>query len=405
MGGVHPWRLPLFFLLVVAISSTVASTPIKAATLIVLPLKNNSTYPDVNWVGDSVAETLRSELNSSGQIVLSRDGVEEGMKRLNLRPGVTYTKATLIKLGQTLGADNIIYGGYDVHLPNGETQLKKGSIEITSHSIDLQKSRDGHEITETGNFAELSRLEEHLSYQYASSLQPGAWTADHFLSPAKLIRLDAKESYIRGLLATSSEQKLKWQQQAVTLEPGYTSAQFELGKLYLDRKEFKLAQDWLGKIPSNSPDYSAARFRMGLASFQGADYNTAANYFREVSTKVPLSEVFNNLGASESRLNQPRAVEDLKKAVDGDPRDPVYSYNLGLALYKTSRYDEAAVVARALVSIAPDDQQASALRERVEQKTPYSASNSKGLGAERLKEDFDETAFRMLRAMLNSPKP
>jgi tetratricopeptide (TPR) repeat protein len=403
MGGVLFLRLPLFLPLFFAASSALAVTA--TSTLVVLPLRNNSAYPDVSWVGDSVAETMRSELNSAGQIVLSRDEVEGAMKRLSLRSGAPYTKATLVKLGQTLGADHIIYGGYDVHLSSGETQLKKGIIEITSHSIDLRKSRDGHEITETGNLTELSRLEEHLSYQYASALQPGVWTADHFVAPAKLIRLDAKESYVRGLLATTPQQKLKWLQQAVALDPGYASAQFELGKLYLYRKDFKLAQDWLGKVPATSSDYSAARFRMGLASYAAADYSAAAAYFREVSTKVPLSEVFNNLGAAESRLNQPRAVEDLKKAVEGDPNDPVYSYNLSLALYKEGRFDEAAISLKALASVTPDDREGLVLRDRVEQKTPYSSASGRGLGGERLKGNFDETAFRMLRAMLSPAKP
>lgn len=403
MGGVKCLRLPLFLLFLVAAASSSAATNV--ATLVVLPLQNNSAYLDVHWVGDSIAETLRGELNSAGQIVLSRDEVQEAMRRLSLKPGAPYTKATLIKLGQTLGADNIIYGGYDLHLPSGETQLKKGVIEISSHSIDLRKSRDGLGITETGNLTELSRLEEHLAYQYAAMLQPGIWKAEQFVAPAKLIRLDAKESYVRGLLATNPEQKLKWLQQAVALEPGYARAQFELGKFYLNRKEFKLAQEWLGRVPPASPDYSAARFRMGLASFQAADYSAAATYFQEVSTKVPLSEVFNNLGAAESRLNQPASVENLKKAVEGDPNDPIYSYNLGLALYKSGRFDEAANALKTLAANAPYDHEGAVLRERVEQKTPYDAGNSRAVGAERLKENFDETAFRMLRAMLSPLKP
>ncbi len=405
MGGVQSSRLPLFCLLVLAFTSMVAARPVKAETLVVLSLKNNSAYSDVNWVGDSIAETLRDELNSSGQIVVSREQLEEGLKRLGLRPGAPYTKATLIKLGQTLGADSIIYGGYDLHLPAGETQLKKGVIEINSHSIDLRKSRDGHEITESGNLTELSRLEEHLSYQYASALQPGGWTAEQFVTPAKLIRVDAKESYIRGLLSAGPEQRLKWLQQAVALEPGYGSAQFELGRLYLSRNEFKLAKQCLEKVPPASPDYSAARFRMGLASFEAADYNAAATYFREVSAKVPLSEVFNNLGVAESRLSQPRAVEDLKKAVEGDPNDPLYSYNLGLVLYKAGRFDEAAGALKASPPVAPDDHEGIVLRERVQEKTPYTSATGRGLGPERLKENFDETAFRILRAVLDSSRP
>jgi tetratricopeptide (TPR) repeat protein len=404
MGSVQFWRFPFFFVFIVCFLFP-GTTPLTAATLVVLSLKNNSSYSGVNWVGESIAETLRSELNSAGQIAVSREETEEGMLRLSLRPGAPFTKATLIKLAQKLGAERVIYGSYDIHLPTGETELRKGAIEIISHSIDLGKARDGDEITESGNLSELSRLEEHLSFQYAVVLQPGKWTAEQFVAPVKLIRLDAKESYIRGLLATGPEQKLKWLQQAVTLEPGYGSAAFELGKLYLTRKDFKPAQEWLGKVPATHPDYSGARFRMGLAAYEGADYRAAATYFREVSTTVPLSEVFNNLGSAESRLNQPGAVEDLKKAAEGDPNDQVYSYNLALALYKAGRYEEAAVPLAALAQRMPEDRELTVLRDRNEQKLPYNPMTSKGLGAERLKENFDETSFRMLRAMLGSSKP
>lgn len=398
-------RLPLFLTFALTAAVVFVAAAMQAETLVVLPLRNNSAFPDVTWVGDSVAETLRYELNSSGQIVLSREEVEEGLKRLSLRAGAPYTKATLIKLGQTLGADTVMYGAYDIHLAAGETQVKKGVIEISSRSIDLRKSRDGSEIAESGNLTELSRLEEHLAYQYASSLEPGKWTTEQFLAPAKLIRVDAKESYIRGLLATAPEQKLKWLQQAVALDPSYPSAQFELGKLYLSRKDYKLAQECLGRVPAASPDYSSARFRMGLASFKSADYGGAAGYFREVSIKVPLSEVFNNLGAAESRANQPHAVEDLKKAVEGDPNDPLYAYNLGLLLYKSGRFEEAATALKPLASSAPEDGQGMALKERVEQRIAFNSANTRGLSGERLKENFDETAFRMLRAMLGSSKP
>jgi tetratricopeptide (TPR) repeat protein len=401
MGDVRFRHLPLFLLL-----AALASLRAQAATILVLPFQNNSSYEDLNWVGASIAETLYMELGSSGQIVIDRATLQEGFRRLTLRSGARFTKATIVKLGQTLGADYVIYGDYDIHLTAGETKLRNSDIAITSHLIDLRKFREGQVASESGNLAELSRMEEHLSFLYASTLQPGSnYQAEQFTTPDKLIRLDAKESYIRGLLSTNADQKIKWFEQASALNRAYASPAFELGKLYLQRKDFRQAQEWLLRVPSGHPRYPEARFKLGLATYGAADYRAAAGYFKEVSQTIPLGEVFNNLGAAENRMNQPAAVEDFRRAADADRADETYAFNLGLALYKAGRYDEATDALKTAVERIPEDREANSLLERAEQREPFQSANGRPPGVERLKEDFDETTFKELKAMLQPSKP
>jgi len=394
------WRLPFLLLL-----SSLGAFPAQSATLLILPFQNNSSYEDVNWIGKSIAETLYTELGSRGQIVLDRAALQEGFRRLTLRPDARFTKATIIKLGQTLGADYVIYGDYDIRLTAGETQLRKSDIAVTSHLIDLRKFREGQMVTESGNLAELSRMEEHLSFMYASTLQPEAGDKpEQFTTPDKLIRLDAKESYIRGLISTSTDQKIKWFEQASSLNRAYASPAFELGKLYLQRKNFRQASEWLLRVPAGHPSYLEARFKLGLAAYGAADYRTATNYFKEVSQTIPLSEVYNNLGAAENRLNEAAAIEDFRRAAEGDPADVTYSFNLALALYKAGRYDEATDRLKTTVERAPEDREADSLLARAEQREPYSTANGRPPGVERIKENFDETAFKELKAMLQPSK-
>ncbi len=97
------------------------------------------SFPDLNWVGESVAETVRVELGAAGEIVMARDSRTEGLRRLGLRPDADFTKATLIKLGQTLDVDYICYGNFDVLLPAGDTQLRNSSVQITAKFLDLRK--------------------------------------------------------------------------------------------------------------------------------------------------------------------------------------------------------------------------------------------------------------------------
>ncbi len=232
----------------------------------------------------------------------------------------------------------------------------------------------------------------------------GGYKVEQFTTPDKLIRLDAKESYIRGLISTSTDQKIKWFEQASALNRAYASPAFELGKLYLQRKDFRQASEWLLRVPAGHPSYLEARFKLGLAAYGAADYKAAASYFKEVSQTIPLSEVYNNLGAAEDRLNQAAAIEDFRRAADADRADETYAFNLGLALYKAGRYDEATDRLKTAVERVPDDREANSLLARAEQREPYSAANGRPPGVERLKDDFDETTFKELKAMLQPSK-
>jgi tetratricopeptide (TPR) repeat protein len=135
---------------------------------------------------------------------------------------------------------------------------------------------------------------------------------------------------------------------------------------------------------------------MGLAAFRAGDFSAANGYFREVAKQFPLSEVYNNIGAAENELRQPAAIDDFRKALVGDQSDPTYLFNLSLALVNNSHFEEAVNELKLVLAQNPDDADARALMDRA---TSHEAAAS-GKGQERLKESFNETAFRQLRAVL-----
>ncbi len=385
----------LLFLISVLLFSTAA----QGATVLVLPFHNGSQYPDLDWVGESVSETLRSELGAANQIVLDRDSRAEGMRRLSLRPNAEFTKATLIRLGQTLDADYICYGSYEANLATSDTQLKDSSVRLTAQFLDLRKMHEGPDISEAGKLSELSRLEEHLAWESLKYVDPKTTLPlDQFLAPQKLIRLDAEESYIRGLLSSSVEQQQKWFAQAAALDARFTSPDFELGRLALERKDYRQATSWFERIPPGDSRFAEARFKLGLSAYGAGDYSASATYFRELVKTYPLSEVYNNLGAAETQLGSAAALDDYRRALEGDPNDAVYLFNLGATLLKNNLYDEAATRLRGAIDRNPDDPSAQSLLERAQRRDP--SADAKPLAPPRLKRNFDETAFRQLKAML-----
>lgn len=387
-------RRLLFF-----VCSVVLASGAEASTLLVLQFHNNSQYSDLNWVGEGIAETLITELTGANEIVLDRNARADGLKRLSLRPDAGYTKATIIRLGQSLDVDLVCYGSYEINLPSATAELKDSSVRISARFLDLRKMRDGPEISEAGKLSDLTRLEEHLAWQTLKYIEPSANVpVEQFLSPAKLIRLDAEESYVRGLMSSNPEQQEKWFLQATKLDPQFSNPAFELGKLELRQKNYRQAMVWLERIPANDPRYGEARFHMGLAAFRAGDFGAANGYFHEVAKQFPLSEIYNNMGAAENELNQLTAIEDFRHALEGDQSDPTYLFNISLALIKNSQFDEAANKLKLLLTQNPDDADAQALLDRANRHD--ASSGSKGQPQERLKESFNETAFRQLRAVL-----
>jgi tetratricopeptide (TPR) repeat protein len=377
------------------------AAPAFSASVLVLPFHNSSEYSDLNWVGESIADTLTTEFGAANEIVYDRNARSEALRRLTLRQGANYTKASLIRLGESLDADYICFGDFSVTLPSPGAALKDSILRISAQFIDLRKMHDGPDLSETGNLSELWRLEEHLAFESLHYLDPKlGLKVDDFLASQKAVRVDAAESYTRGLMSTSREQKQKWLLQAAALNPGFAGPAYELGRLYLDEKQYGQAITWLRKVPPADPRYARSRFRMGLAAYAAGDYGTAADVFRELVRTYQLNEVYNNLGVAEAAANQPAAVDDLRHALEGEPANQAYLFNLGLALLKRGDVTGAAAQLKAVVDQNAGDAEAADLLNRTQAGGATQVLVKPVMF--RLKTNFNETAFRQLKAMIQT---
>jgi tetratricopeptide (TPR) repeat protein len=390
--------LPLRVLTFAAV--LLAALPAQSATVLVLRFHNDSQYSDLNWVGESISGTLEQEYGQAGEVALDRDGRDRGMRRLSLRPDAEFTKATMIRLGQSLDAEYLVFGNYDIKLAPGSSELKDSSIQITAHFVDLRKLHTGPDMSEAGKLADLSRFKEHLAWESLKYIDPkNVLPLDQFMNARKLTRLDAEESYTRGLLSTDKDQRQKWFLLAANLDSSFIGPAYELGRLYLDRKDYRQSIRWFLRVPATDTRYPEARFYMGLSAYGAGDFASAANYFREVSKIMPLNEVYNNLAAAEEQLNQPAALDDFRRALDGEPNDPIYLFNLGAALLRRNSFDEAAKRLDEASDGAPPDKETQELLTRAQDRVA-SPPAGKPLAAARLKLKLDTVAFRQLKAML-----
>jgi tetratricopeptide (TPR) repeat protein len=374
-----------------------------ADTVAVLPLFNldEPAAPNLDWIGESAAETIHESLDSAGLMVLARDDREEVYRRLAVRGGPVLTKATVIKIGETLDAGEVIFGDFDVAPDSTGARTLKSNLTLAIHAIDLKKLHEFPEVKLSGALEDLSQMEMKAAWMLLKAIAPDrTGTEDDFLRARPAVRVESMESYVRGLMASNLDQQIKLFSQAARLDEHFTKPDFQLGRIYFQRKEYKTAVPWLQKVTRGDQHYMEASFLIGICRYYDGDFDGATEEFRMVLEEIPLNEVYNNLGAALSRKNDPAAAENFHKALEGDEADPDYWFNLGFALWKKGDFKQSADDFRAVLDRSKGDQDATYFLGRSLRGEGPRAGDPRSEGRERIKTTFEDSAFRQLQAEL-----
>jgi len=379
------------------------TVPLYADTTLIIPFSNASRTHNLDWIGESVSQTIREALASERLMVLDREDRHEAYRRLGLRSDANATRATVVKIGQLLDADQVVYGDFELIPPPSGVTTTRGSLKITAHILDLRRLKQGPEFAEVGALEDLAQLQAHLAWQtlqfIAPKLAPSEAEFHRLHAP---VRVDAIESYVRGLLASNPDLKKKLFTQALHLEPGFSDAALQLGLLAYELKDYRAGADALAKVIKGHSQFRQATFYLGICRFYNADYAGSESAFDKVAAEVPLNEVYNNLGVARSRKNLPGALDAFLKAVEGDGGDPVYLFNTGVALWKLGRFDEAADRFRASLDRNPQDSEATLMLGKCLKRTKPDVKTD---SIERLKTNFDERAYWQLKSLVQPEKP
>ena len=370
-------------------------------TALVLPFFNQTKSGNLDWVGESIAESVRDSLASEGLLALDREDRLEAYRRLSLRPGAELTHASILKIGESLDASTVIYGFYEL-LPAEPGKETKGSLRITARILDLKRTRLGALYSELGAIEDLGTLQVHLGWQTLETINPKTAPQERgFMQARPPIRLDAVESYVRGLLSTSAEQRHHYFTQAARLDAHYSQPCFQLGKIYWEKKDFKIAAGWLERVARSDPHYLEAQFFLGLCRYADGEFKGAEQSFQLVAGAIPLNEVFNDLGVVQAQLQDyTNAAVNFRKALEGDDADPDYHFNLGSALWRAGQYSPAADSFRAVLARNASDNEATTMLGRALKKEAPRPGDTKPEGKPRLKNNYEEAAYRQLQAEL-----
>jgi tetratricopeptide (TPR) repeat protein len=372
-------------------------------TILVLPLSNLSTDSNLDWIGESVSENIREALSSEGLLVLDREDRQEVLRRLGIRPYAVLTRASVIHVAQSLDAAQVIYGEFQVTLETNSASSPRGSLRISAAVLDVRGMKRGPQFEEVGPLEELATIQGRVAWRALEYAAPKAALAEQeFYRKRPSVSVAAIESYTRGLLAATPEQKQKLFLQAARLDPRFSPPCFQLGRHHWDKKEYKQAAEWFGKVGPSDARFREAKFFLGISQYYLGQHSAAEQAFELVAKSVPLNEVYNNLGAAQIERSAGTALDNFRKALEGDSNDPDYHFNVGYALWRLGDYKTAAEHFRAVLDRDPDDAEAISMLGRSLKPGSSGAKISKPLG--RLKHEYEETAYRQLKAALEPSK-
>ena len=361
--------------------------------ILVLPFDNRTGNPGLNWIGDSFPDTLNQRFNSAGFVTITQDDRVFALDHLGLPAEFRPSRATTIRIAQTLDADYVIVGSYS---------LQASRLSVQAQVLEVSQLRLSPPLADSTELSRLFDVENAIAWKIARQIEPHFAVAEQtFLSASAGIDLNAFENYIRGTNAPTSAERTKRLQAAVADAQSYPAAELALGKELYAQRSYDQAAAVLAKVPPSERQVLEANFYLGLSRFNAAKYADAENAFAFVAVRLPLPEVVNDQGVALERQGKDGGAL-FQRAVTADPNDPDYHYNLALTEYRRGDFAGAGRDIDATLKLQPKDTEASELRALINLGRSAPAHPASGFEpSARLRRTYSEASFRQATSELD----
>lgn len=337
-------KLCLFFLLLVPAKSFCFES------IVVLPFTNGSKSQQVYWLGEGFAESISEELMLENAYVIQRARRKAVYDELRL-PYIGYlSRATMRKIGFTLGADYVVFGSY---------HLQESQLNVEIRVIRMQTSQLSDPITAGGPLEDLygihkSLIESLQDYFQSHDLHP---TENHH-AVRDPVPLHAYELYIKGLLETNADEKLSFFQRAVESHENYPEATYRIGLILSQQGRFEESTKKLMNISFPGVWLARSQFLIGVNFFRAKDYASALKYWTDLLQTHETSEIHNNIGIALLHTGEMKtAQQHFEAAVRLSPGEFSHLFNLAICLSREDMFKEAVEYLLQASRLQPGDYQ------------------------------------------------
>jgi len=261
----------------------------------------------------------------------------------------------MLRIAQNMDADYVVFGRFT---SDGQ------SLMVESQILRVSPTRLLPAIRETGRLDSLMDLHLKMLWRLLSANDHAyPRSLEEFSKAQRPLRLDAFEHYVRGLLASEDDPRLRELREAARLDPDWPDPDFAIGDAYYARRDCDSALIWFAKVPKTHDRYVEAIFATGVCRLLMNQPDKAEEVFVSLQEALrtnlvsgaDLPEILNNLALARERQNKtPAAVADLRRAAELDPDEDDYPFNLGLLALGSNDYAAAADYFREASGREPD---------------------------------------------------
>jgi tetratricopeptide (TPR) repeat protein len=363
----------------------------KNRILLVLPFDNGTGQPSLEWIREVAPEILDARFASAGFAPMRREDRIFALDHLGLPQQFQPSRASALKLAQTLDVDSIIVGSY---------RMEGTAIVAEARVLNVPHLRMSDAVMARGEMRDLIAVFDSLAWRLTRIMDPGFSIAQEtFLAAGAGLRLDAFEQYIRGISEPDQQERVRHLKQAVALSPNFSPAWMALGREDFSGQQYEEAASAFAKVSPNDPDDLEAGYYRGLSLLYSGSYKQAQDSFAEVARELPLGEVLNNEGVAVSRQNHD-GTGLFVQAAAADPNNADYHFNLAVSLKRHGSDASALNELNQCLKIRPNDSEAQQLL--IGWKGPKSADpDEAGEALERIVRTFDAVAFKQAAAVMD----
>ena len=305
--------------------------PASRGIFLVFSFENDGAGPRLDWLCEGLEELTIQRFSAAGQRVFAHAARTSQLERYGLPPGARFSHATMLRIGADLDADFVVFGKF---------QSDGANLTVEARVMQVSPTRLSAAIVESGKLEGLMELHERLAWKLlAASDKSFPLNLAEFSKLQRPLRLDAFEHYTRGLLATDDDVRVKELRESARLEPEWPEPAFALGQAYFAKRDCNDALTWLARVPAGNSRAPEAMFTTGVCYLTLNQTEKAEGVFaalqeelkKEMATGADLPEVLNNLALARARHgNTSEAASSLLRALDLDPSEDDYPFNLGL---------------------------------------------------------------------------
>jgi tetratricopeptide (TPR) repeat protein/TolB-like protein len=329
---------------------------------LVFPFENDGASPRLDWLCEGLEELTIQRLSAAGQQVYTHAGRTSELDRYGLPPTARFSHATMLRIAADLDADFVVFGKF---------HSDDKALTVETRVLRVSPTKLSAPIRESGQLEALMELHTRLVWKLLAANDRGfPLNVAEFSRLQRPLRLDAFEHYIRGLLANEDEGRLRELRESARLEPDWPEPAFALGQAYFSRRDCDSALPWLARVPAAHPRATEAIFTSGVCRLLQNQPDKAEEVFLGLQAQLKnhlvagaeLPEILNDLALAQARRgNTTGAASSLLRALDLDPDEDDYAFNLGLLYLRGNDATTAAKYFREASDREPDNPEDRAL--------------------------------------------